>query len=432
MISQEKRRGKNMAIRTREKREERRKKVSAKRRLSEHKVGGGSNHLIIPDGFDIFKPKEGHYRLDFFPYKVKSNPHCDAGDFHFERTYWVHRNVGPNNEWHLCLAKTFKKPCPICEYRAKAMKDPDVDEETIKALAPAERQLFVVSDLSDPEQKMIWDISYHLFGKQLDNKLEGSDEEDGYDTFADIEDGKTVRASFKRSEQGKWLETVDIEFKDRKRQYKEAVLEEIPCLDDMLKPTPYEKLKSIFLQIDKKDKEDEDEGDSNDEDNKKKETKKSSKKKIKTAKEADISVGDSVSYTDGDPDESYTVVKISGDGTSLTIEDEDGNTIKAVGVDEVEIIEEKPKTKATDKKSSSKSKKDDDDEEDEEDDDEEEKSKSKKSSSKSKKKEDDDEEEDDEDDEDEPKSKKKSKKSASKSKKEDDDDDEYDDWDEND
>jgi len=419
-----------MAIRTREKREERRKKVSAKRRLAEHKVGGGSNHLTIPDGFDIFKPKEGHYRLDFFPYKVKSNPLCDAGDFHFERTYWVHRNVGPNNEWHLCLAKTFKKPCPICEYRAKAMKDPDVDEETIKALAPAERQLFVVCDLSDPEQKMIWDISYHLFGKQLDNKLEGSDEEDGYDTFADIEEGKTVRVSFKQSEQGKWMETVDIEFKDRKRQYKEDVLEEIPCLDDVLKSTPYEKLKSIFLQIDKKDKEEE--GADEDEDNKKKETKKSSKKKIKTAKEADISVGDSVSYTDGDPDESYTVVKISGDGTSLTIEDEDGNTIKAVGVDEVEIIEEKPKTKATDKKSSSKSKKDDDDEEDEEDDDEEEKSKSKKSSSKSKKKEDDDEEEDDEDDEDEPKSKRKSKKSASKSKKEDDDDDEYDDWDEND
>ena len=396
-----------MATRTEKK--ERRNKVSAKRRLSEHKIGGGSNHITLPDGCELFTPKPGSYRLEFLPYVVKNNPYAKEGELHFERTYYIHRNVGPNNEWCICLAKTYGKPCPICEYRSKLTKDPSSDEETVKALAPAERQLFILVEGSAYDQKLIWDVSHHLFGKQLDNKIQNSDEEDGYDLFADVEEGKTVRVSFKQSDQGKWLETIDIEFKDRRKPLPSSVFEDVPCLDDMLKPMSYEKMKSLLLQIE----EDNDDGDD-------KSVKKSAKKptkKNKTADDCGLSVGDTVTYSEGDPDELYTIDRISGDGTSLILEDSDGNKIKAVAVEEVDLVEEdeKPtKAKKTVKKII-KSKKNDDDDDDSDFND--------------------DDDDDDDDDEPEEKSVKKTskkpvKKTTKSKKNDDDDDDDFDDWDE--
>jgi len=400
-----------MATRTEKK--ERRNKVSAKRRLTEHKIGGGSSHLTIPDGCEAFSPKPGSYRLEFLPYVVKSNPYAKAGELHFERTYFIHRNIGPNNEWCICLAKTYGKPCPICEYRSKLTKDPSSDEETVKALAPAERQLFVVVEGSSYDQKLIWDVSHHLFGKQLDNKIQNSDEEDGYDLFADVEEGKTVRVSFKQSDQGKWLETIDIEFKDRRKPLPSSVFEDVPCLDDMLKPMSYDKMKALLLQI---------EEDGDDESPKKSKTSKKSSKEVKTAEDYGLSVGDTVSYSEGDPDELYTIDRISGDGTSLVLEDSDGNKIKAVAVEEVELVEsdEKPAKSKNSKKAVTKKPSKDDEEDDGDDEDEE----------------DEDDDDDEEEEEEKPKSRKPSKSTKStKSKKsskddDEDDDDDFDDWDE--
>lgn len=311
-----------------------RERVSAQRRVAEHKVGGGgSKYLTLPDGFEFFTPKAERYRLDFMSFRVgENNPYADKGNAHYERTFWIHREIGPNNEWHLCSAKTLGKPCPICEFRANMARDPDADENTIKALSPKERQLFLVVNLDNPDATLLWEYSFHLFGDSLDKKIKYADEEDEYEYFADPEEGKIVRVHFAASDKGKWLDVTDLEFRDRRKQYDSDKIDEMPCLDDLLTATPYDELKALFLQIEPEDEDEEEE-------KSEKKTKKSKKKDTPTADDFDLEVGDVVGLK-SDQGGDYEIIKISKDGTSLTLEDEEGDTIKAVGADEVALISE--------------------------------------------------------------------------------------------
>lgn len=324
-------------------REERR-RASARRRVDTHDSGGGSKYIRMPEGVSPLQIKPGKYRLDFMSYVVKKgknedggNPYFEKGELAFERTFFVHRDVGPNADWHLCPAKTLGQPCPICEFRAKQARDPNADEEVLKELAPKERQLWIVKDLSDPDQLYLWEYSYHLFGKQLDAKIAAGDEDDGYDFFADPVDGMTVRVNFEQSDRGKWVEATDIEFRARREKYDADIVEEMPDLDAVLFATPYDKLKRLFLQTD--DAEDEDEDDAP--------KKKSAPKKTKategilTADEAGLEEGDRVYYSGG----VCEIVRISKDGSSLTLEDEDGEIFKSVGCDEVKKQEAKTTSK---------------------------------------------------------------------------------------
>jgi len=324
-------------------REERR-RASARRRVDTHDSGGGSKYIRMPEGVSPLQIKPGKYRLDFMSYVVKKgknedggNPYFEKGELAFERTFFVHRDVGPNADWHLCAAKTLGQPCPICEFRAKQARDPNADEEVLKELAPKERQLWIVKDLSDPDQLYLWEYSYHLFGKQLDAKIAAGDEDDGYDFFADPVDGMTVRVNFEQSDRGKWVEATDIEFRSRREKYDADIVEEMPDLDAVLFATPYDKLKRLFLQTD--DVEDEDDAPK----------KKSAPKKTKatedilTADDAGLEEGDRVYYSGG----VCEIVRISKDGSSLTLEDEDGETFKAVGCDEVKKQKDKPMKKTT-------------------------------------------------------------------------------------
>ena len=298
-------------------------------------VRGMSNYLRLPEGITQFPGKPGTYRLDFMSYLAgKGNRRAVPGEIYSERTFYIHKEVGPNREWHLCLARTFQKPCPICEFRAKQDANPEVDEEDTKKFLPKERQLWLLKDLvNDPEGIMIWDVSTALFGDALKDKINAADEEDGYDYFADPVDGYTMRLALRQSDRGKWTETADIEFRDRKSQYEAAVVKDMPCLDDLLIETPYEKLKALFLQT---STDDEEEG--GEEGGEEKPKRRSSKSK---EPEHEVSVGDVVGYQG----EKCEVVRVSGDGTSLILEDEDGEIHRAIGLDDLDELPTKRKRK---------------------------------------------------------------------------------------
>ncbi|MEK0377025.1 MAG: hypothetical protein QQN51_07930, partial [Nitrosopumilus sp.] len=97
-----------------------------------------------------------------------------------------------------------------------------------------------------------------------------------------------------------WFEVVSINFKARKEDLDEEILEETTCLDDILIIKEYDDLKEIFLQTATDDDEDEDE----DKDKKKK--KKSKKKKDKKKKDKDE---DSDEDKDGDKDDKEAKVE---------------------------------------------------------------------------------------------------------------------------
>jgi hypothetical protein len=233
--------------------------VSADRRNKEHKTGFDRTSLNVPDGVSFFAPKKGGkaLKLEVIPYKsTGGNPHADEGDWAFERTFFVHRNVGPDDKAsYVCLSKTFGEKCPVCEHRSKMATNPKADEDLVKDLAQKERQLFLVFDHEEQEKGVqLWDISYHLFGKFLDQKLKSADEEDqeAWNQFADHESGMTLRVTpaEKKLPGGTILEFADIEFRERRIEIPKAVFKHGIDVDAIPKKLEYGELKKILLQVD--------------------------------------------------------------------------------------------------------------------------------------------------------------------------------------
>ena len=236
-----------------------RKYASAKERADKHGSGFQAPYLKLPPEVQIFKPKSGVMLIDILPYKVGSgNPWAEKGLLYYERTFWVHRGIGANSDSHLCLARNFKEACPVCEHRLRLMKKDNEDsEELVKDLAPRERQLFNVRNLKEPDKKLVWDISHHLFGKTLDATLRSADEDDDWDNFAHLDGGLTLKVSFaEESYSGRsFLSAETIYFKPRKTDYDESILDEVVCLDKVLVPLDYDELKKLFLQTVDEDEE---------------------------------------------------------------------------------------------------------------------------------------------------------------------------------
>lgn len=212
-----------------------------------------SQTVQLPDGMSFFQiQKAGARFLDILPYEVKvATSYCDVGDLHYEKTFFVHNQVGPNNDRVICPRKTFDEACPICEAASRLQKDPDADEDFVKGLWPRERQLWLVVDVKDRDKGvMVWDVSYHLFGKQLDDFLGFSDEEDNYDRFYFLDDGLTVKVGFtEKTFAGRaYYEMASIEMRERQEQYPDEVLVELPSLDDLIIHPTYEELAKLFDQ----------------------------------------------------------------------------------------------------------------------------------------------------------------------------------------
>ena len=337
----------------RKKRDKKRKRVSARRRVEEHKTGFQMTSLKMPDGVGMFKVKSTDVlRLEVIPYIVPSgagNPFADDGSETYERTYFTHRDIGADGDVYVCPAKTAKKKCPICEQRVEMMRNNE-DEDQIKALIPKERQLFNIYDHAAPDKGVqVWDVSHFLFGKQVEDYVKDGDEDDDYDYFADREDGFTVKVGMeKKAVKGNpFYSTTTVEFKQRKKPIPDEIFEAAIALDELLIVLPYEELKAIYYQTQSTDSSaDDDDVDDDDQDEveappkteKKKRKKKEKKKEAPTAESCGLVRGDNVEYDD----EEYSIFKISKDGTSLTLIDDNDDMVKAISPGEVTVIKDDP------------------------------------------------------------------------------------------
>ena len=350
-------------------------------------AGFESTSITLPDGMSWFSPrKEGTYRIDIAEYIAgDGNPNAKEGDRHFERTFFTHRGLGSSGkDSYICLDQTFGKSCPVCKERARLDRE-RADKKVLAGLSPKRRQLFLVHDLTDEDEAekgwQLWDISYHLFGKKLQAVLRSADDEDDYDKFSFLDDGLTLKVTFEeKSIEGSnpFLEASVIEFKKRKEQYDESEIDDLPCLDDLIIETPFADLKKILNQEQdeddedeprrngkskskkRKDDEDEDEDDdpkskkrrSRDDDEDEDDETKSKKGKMTeddddddddeeegpTAKELGIKVGSKIKHKEHGV---CTVKHVSGDGTSLRLEDEDGDLHRAIASWECKPVKKK-------------------------------------------------------------------------------------------
>jgi hypothetical protein len=390
--------------------------TAARERAEKQSTGFTGAYLDLPKGVQLFKPKTGTMLLDILPYAAgKGNPWAEPGNLHWERTFYVHRGIGANSDSFLCPRMTRKEKCPVCEHRLALIKEGDEDnEELIKDLSPKQRQLFNVINLKDPDKGVqIWDISYHLFGKILDARLRNSDEEDGWEKFFFLEEGLTLKIGFGEKTFGgaTFHEVETIDFKSRKEDYDDDILEQVHNLDKMLIVPDYSDLKKTFLETREEDEDEEDEDnhkpkakkrvkDEDEEDTEEEDEDEKPKAKKKTPKDED----DWDDFDEDEDEKPKAKKKPSKDEEEEADEDEEEDEeekpakakkkSKEDDWDEDEEDEEKPKAK---KKS-----KDEDEDEEEEDTEEEEKPRKKKSAFAKQKgdkgwdKEEDEDEEDDE------------------------------------
>jgi hypothetical protein len=225
------------------------------RRAQTHQSGFARTAFRIPEGYELYKfEKEGSVRLDFMGYRVgKGNPYAAEGAMHPERTFFTHRDIGPNEDTYVCLAKTFNEPCPICEYRAVLLaRGADRKSEEIKALLPKERQLWLVRDLNVADSAwQLMELSFAAFGKLLDKRIKERDPDENFHKFHYPLSGSMLKIGITENPLpgGKWYEATTIDFKPRAQPYPKGLPDEMPCLDDLIIKTPYEKLKRIFLQL---------------------------------------------------------------------------------------------------------------------------------------------------------------------------------------
>jgi len=224
-------------------------------------------YLNLPKGVKVFslKEKTREVLLDFIPYVVTDLHHPDrdidegravVDSLWYKRPFKVHRNIGVNNDTFVCLASTGKK-CPICTWVAEQRKK-GTDWDDLKDTAAKDRNLYTILpiDSKDHDEVIhVWDMSWFLFQNELNDQLE-EDPDNG--VFPDLEEGLTLKVKFRWEKFGKNLfpKTRDIEFMDRKEQYTEDILDEVPNLDEMLHVLSYKELEAKFLEMDDEENED--------------------------------------------------------------------------------------------------------------------------------------------------------------------------------
>lgn len=299
-----------------EKARRKRRYSNAKETMTAAEEGYRPTAFKVPEGMSVFRfSEEKVYRIDIIPFPAgKGNPRADEGCDHFERTFYVHRNLGPNQDSHCCLAKNFNKSCPVCEHRQRISNDPDGDTELADKLKPQWRHLWLVYDYEEPDKgiQLMDTAHYKSFGELLSNKVRAGDEDDNFENFHHLEDGMTLKVACEEdSFNGRtYFKPTNIEMKPRKTPLDSELTDEVPCLDELLIELSYKKLKELLLAepAEDEDKEDEDEDSETSEDEDEEEEKKPAKKPgkktgKKPAKPADDDEEDEVEDEDADEED---------------------------------------------------------------------------------------------------------------------------------
>ena len=228
-------------------------------------AGASYGYLNLPKGVNVYSPEPGskNVLLDFLPYIVTDPRHPDRNEeldiampdsLWYKRPFKIHRNVGVDNDAVICLA-SFGKKCPVCEYRAKRIRE-GADKEETDAMKQSMRVLYVVVPLNSKKHEAephIWDMSWWLFQDLLNDELE---EDEDYEAFPDLEEGLTLKIRFDSKTIGKsqaFAEASRIDFEERTEQYTDEILEDVPCLDEVFSILSYKELFAKFTEMEDED-----------------------------------------------------------------------------------------------------------------------------------------------------------------------------------
>ncbi len=207
-------------------------------------------------------PKKGKSTFDIIPFEVTEEYYAKALDPDGTTTdaevgvvetgmiYAMHFGVGPENKTVLCLAKTFGKPCPICEAAAS------LSDDEKKALKPKFRGAFSILDKDNEEAGVqIFDHSFFGFAESFNKEVRDL-AKDGEEIYpADPEDGMSVKVRWttKSFPGGEFTSADRIDFVERDEQPGLDIMDQGFPFDKLLKIPTYQEVEKLFLGLDDDD-----------------------------------------------------------------------------------------------------------------------------------------------------------------------------------
>lgn len=219
------------------------------------KKGGGSLFRTDVKGVTFWQCKEGDHIIDVIPYTAGENDPIEPGSESYVLEFFVHSNVGQQEGGMIiCLAETFKKPCPICEERRRLIKIGS-DEQRIKELTPSRypRSIYniVCYDSREEEEKgvQVWHTSNYLLQQYLlalakKPTRSGQKSVDPFIAFMDVEEGKSI--AFKREGKKESTKYIGIRFEDRNYTIPDDIAGAANVLDELISWPTYEEAYQEF------------------------------------------------------------------------------------------------------------------------------------------------------------------------------------------
>jgi hypothetical protein len=314
------------------------KQIATSKQAAQVSSSKASKAFTPPKGMSrFFIKEEGDYILNVVAFisgddKVitKSRRSADKGYPVPCVLYYAHTNVGPQKEAWGCNSANWGQPCPICEYKQRLDDEDNLDKDTAIALSPSKRHLWLVEDVKNAPGKLkVFDYSNFGFGQYLFAKTTRRPE---YDAFADPDEGFTLRIGAKKHpKMTNFFECSDIEFTERK-PISDELFQQVCNLEECIEKHDYHELKSLaLLGSSEVEDRDDDEPERNGKVRDHHENKEDDKDK---QTEPAFKLGDEVKHRNHGL---CTVVKVSGDGTSIRISDEDEDTFN-VGPEDLTFV----------------------------------------------------------------------------------------------
>lgn len=351
-------------------RERREVKMKTAQDLAEQTRGFENTAVKLPEGvewWNVSKMEAGDrgkvVEVDFMPYIVGAgNPDCDEGWGYYRRKYLIHRIPTPKSPrgTPICCELNFgRKSCRICRWLERV-----ANAEMAKDCKAKSRYLWIVNPQpgKEPGTK---DNPWKVFESSDYNRGMGfrelmqdaiNDAGDAGQEFCDLKKGMTARMTVKLQpgfggDSKPYNAVTRISFVPRKHQYSSKLLAAAPCLDAMLIDTDAETLDELIggggeeaptktrksrdadaheeeqdSAVEPSDVEGSEPKDSATGSDVSSDVEDSAVEASSNGHVGKFKAGDFVTYKKRE----YEVLKVSGDGTSLTLEDENGKQERGV------------------------------------------------------------------------------------------------------
>lgn len=153
--------------------------AEAAKKRSEQR-GGNEFDSIFKSNVKVFKVKDDNV--------IRLLPPTWPKPKHFGLDIFVHYGIGPDSQTYLCPKEMLDESCPICEERAKAVKDGD--DDYAKELKASKRVAYYIIDREEEKEGVqAWaapwtvdrDINTLIVDKRSGEVLGIDDPENGYD-----------------------------------------------------------------------------------------------------------------------------------------------------------------------------------------------------------------------------------------------------------